>query len=422
LKLVHDAENGRSDAISTRAGTDLHGIGGDEADATGFRDSLFCAFCAAPIPDSGEPCCADYAATFDQSPQAGVPQADGISARAVAASQVPPVHAAPGEPRSEARYSYGSYVLLLGLLVSGLIGLAVALTIQMQGATEAARELAETRRLSEEMIALMKETRREAAEAAVVPQAPAVMIADIPIGEAGAPPQVAAAVAPPQVAPAVAPARVAPEVAPPPVAPAAPATVANADTASNSVAPASLAFFGTGTSLGRLPYSASAAPAPATAATADLAPPRRPVAQRAAKALKNALEKIEPRRPSAVAEVREKAAELAHEPAIAASVSQASQPAEPRSPSAESASELEEPASLPPAVRNVALPPRPPIAGGWMKIERGMSRVEVRRLLGRPRATQSLMSGEFWFYAERSFFGRGWVAFSDGGVIEWLTP
>ena len=63
LKLVHDAENGRSDAILPFAGTDLHTVGGDEADAAGFRDSSFCAFCAAPVSDSGEPCCADYAAT-----------------------------------------------------------------------------------------------------------------------------------------------------------------------------------------------------------------------------------------------------------------------------------------------------------------------------------------------------------------------
>ena len=412
LKLVHDAETDRSDANSTLAGTDLHTGDPDQEGAADLRDVSYCAFCASPMPEPGFPCCADYAATVDPSFQLRAPQAESVPTRPVIAPETVPVRPPASAPTSLARYFSGSYILLLGLLVTCVGVLAVALAIQMRNAAAASRELAETRRLHEEMVALMKEARREAAGPPVAPPAPAVQAVEIPTAEAGAPPQVVAGV-PPQVAPAVAPPQTAPVVASPRVAPAASSTVANAETASNSVAPTSLAFFGTGTSLARVPYSANAAPAPA--ATADLATSRLSVARPAAEPPKKARERIEPRRPAVVAQAREKSVELDREPA--------SPPAKIDSSPADSATSFEELASLPPAVRVPAMPPRPAIIPrGWLKLERGMSPTEVRRLLGSPPARERLMSGEFWYYGERSIFGRAWVAFSDGAVIEWLTP
>ena len=164
LKLVHVLEDERSDTNSPfpdQASTDLHS--GVEAD-DGFQDSSFCAFCASPLSDSGAPCCADYAATIEQSPAA------------VVAPQPLAAPAAPAAPAPAARSFFGSYVLL-GLLVTCVIALGVALALQMRNAAEAQRQFTETRRISEEMIALMKETRRQAAQPAVVPSSGEVAVA-----------------------------------------------------------------------------------------------------------------------------------------------------------------------------------------------------------------------------------------------------
>ncbi|MGH7803019.1 MAG: hypothetical protein ACREQJ_01620, partial [Candidatus Binatia bacterium] len=124
---------------------------------------------------------------LEQPLETGATAWDGVSARDFAAPQALPVRAAPGEPASGARSIPRLYVLL-GILVACVTGLGVALTHQARIGAERARELAETRRLSEEMIALMKEARREAAPPAVAPQTPETT-AGVATGEAGAPPQ-----------------------------------------------------------------------------------------------------------------------------------------------------------------------------------------------------------------------------------------
>jgi hypothetical protein len=415
LKLVHDSESGQSDAISPEADrgcTDLHGGEAGDADAAGFRESSFCAFCASPMPASGEPCCADYAATIGQSAQAGVPETDGVAAPDFAAPQGLPVRAAPGEQTFAARYIPRPYVLLglFGLLVCCVGVLALALMNQSQIAAERAQELAATRRLSEEMIALVKEA-REAAKPAAAPELHSETTAAVSTGEVGAPPQAA------------------PADAPPPLAPAALSIVTGADAASNSAAQATAA---TADLAPPLPSVAPVAPPaaiaveapsePAVSAPAAPVAPEKPVEQvvvappEPAKPRKKA-----PRTVKAVAaKARAKAAEVGREPA---SVASADQPAKPAASSPKSVTTAQELASLPPARSTTVLPPRAPIASPWTKLARGMSHKQVRRLLGEPRSTEQLMTGEFWFYAEHNILGRGWVAFSDRGVVyEWLTP
>src|SRR5262245_61939419 len=88
LKLVHDADDGLSDAPSTvpsdsnthSESTDLHNAPGGEDS----RGSSFCAFCAAPLSESGDPCCEDYAALIDQALELRVPPAAPVAAPDVA--------------------------------------------------------------------------------------------------------------------------------------------------------------------------------------------------------------------------------------------------------------------------------------------------------------------------------------------------
>jgi hypothetical protein len=53
----------------------------------------------------------------------------------------------------------------------------------------------------------------------------------------------------------------------------------------------------------------------------------------------------------------------------------------------------------------------------WGKLQKGMTRNQVRQILGEPKWTEGGISGESWMYLEHTTLGCGSVSF-EGGVVE----
>jgi hypothetical protein len=462
LKLVRGAQTRPDDTVATipehsktyEVSADLRVR--DEPEHTASVERSYCAFCAAPS-QGWETCCEESAATLDEEAELPIPDSEAVRAPVAADGPV-------RTTASRARFVPGSQ-FLVGLLVSSVSVLALALTYQSQIADERSRELEATRRLSREMIALMREARRQEAATAVVPQAPtgeaergAGSISPEPtvpattVGPATALPPAAELLSQttPQAPAGEAAAR--PEAPPPVVAP--PAIAAetmsgesDAVTEPDSPAAASPAIERAGPFPPTTQRAASGAPAPASAlpaapvtspaeaaaiavspppaapalpATGERAPAakttesvaaRSEVAKPPRKPSRAVAQEVEARRsPATTAAPGTEVTEIARAPGSAAGTATAAEPA------------LQDLAARSPTMRGTTAT-RARIVSAWTKLERGMSRQEIRSLLGEPRWIDRLMAGEFWLYAERSIFGRGWVAFSDGGtVIEWSEP
>lgn len=61
-------------------------------------------------------------------------------------------------------------------------------------------------------------------------------------------------------------------------------------------------------------------------------------------------------------------------------------------------------------------------ASPWGKVQQGMTRDEVRRILGQPKWTEGGIAGGTWMYLEHTTMGCGSVAFVDGRVESVRDP
>lgn len=424
LRLVRVGEARPEDSVAATEDVNATGApsgipGGSEETASGGR--FLCAFCAEPLPESGKVCCAEYANSLDDPTFYGSSGAESLGAGAAPAREAAP----------HTRFVLGSQ-FLVGLLVICVGALALMLVHQGRIAEERAHELEATRRLSEEMIALMKETRLTAAkpviepEATVEPSAAATGIdsAAVPpaASEPGSAPAMQAVVEEVAAAPRPAPAVVSPAEASRPssstpdavAAPSAPATLAlpraeppretRREVPEEATPPESTA---------KLENAAKPKPAvkpkpmPATVA------PARPMAS--------------PAETEAVAAPSAPVSPSGGERTAAATTSEpvaASARPDPRKLSDPEAEErIRQLASRTFPSRQVTVPRPATVSIPWQKLERGMSHEQVESLLGKPRWVESLMIGEFWLYGDRSILGRGWVVFSEkGAVMQWSTP
>lgn len=65
----------------------------------------------------------------------------------------------------------------------------------------------------------------------------------------------------------------------------------------------------------------------------------------------------------------------------------------------------------------------PANAAAWTRLSRGMSRKDVRELLGEPLATRSGSIEEEWFYSHDRSTVRSWLEFGpDGLLYRWEGP